>query len=361
MGKLPAAVKWPLIVLIVILALLGILFGYLFASRQYWVLRQKTALAKMENMRPADIAESARYSADFSEDLPFNMVRMIATHNSYHRQPDPIRLFFMGLVKPDEPAKLKYTHQALPDQLDNGIRSFELDVRVKSGKFLISHVPLVDDLGPHPDFGRTLREIKRWSEANPGHSPLVLLLELKEDWMFLQPGLKEFTGQDLTELDKVILDVFGRRTLFTPDDFRGDSGTMKTALTEKGWPRFGDLKNKVLMVLHTNDRIDPLYAAGDSSLSGKMMFTSSSADTLRDDAVFVIHNDPQPEVIGPLLELGCIVRTRTDADLYYSEEQRDQALLSHAQILSTDFPPGHQNGAFPALEFAPGKTISVRQ
>jgi hypothetical protein len=38
---------------------------------------------------------------------------MIATHNSYRRRADGLRLFFIGLARPGEPAKLAYTYPSL--------------------------------------------------------------------------------------------------------------------------------------------------------------------------------------------------------------------------------------------------------
>ncbi|MBE0700348.1 MAG: hypothetical protein IH571_01550, partial [Acholeplasmataceae bacterium] len=54
-------------------------------------------------------------------------------------------------------------------------------------------------------------------------------------------------------------------------------------------------------------------------------------------ASFVVHNDPQIEVISNLVNQNYIVRTRIDANLIYDEQNYNDAIASGAQILSSDF------------------------
>jgi hypothetical protein len=145
--------------------------------------------------------------------------------------------------------------------------------------------------------------------------------------------------------------------LVTPDTVRGSHATPVESVREQGWPALGALRGRIVFVLHTDSEIDALYVAGDPSLSGRVMFSSSGPRELRDDAVFVIHNDPAPESIRELTGERRIVRTRADADTEVIDAKRVNALQSRAQIVSTDYPSGSPNDAAGVVEFAPGKTL----
>ena len=234
----------------------------------------------------------------------------------------------------------------------------------------------MDNRGPHPDFSLTLREITLWSERRPGHVPIVILLELKSDYMFLDPGLVEWDAGALSRLDDTVRAAIPSGRLLTPDEMRGGAASMAAVRGDAapgagepgaGWPPLGELRDRILVVLHTSGTIDELYVAGDPRLTGRAMFTSASGESLlagaeRPDALFAIHNDPDPEAIAQLTESGLIVRTRADADLEASVHQRSEALGSTAQIVSTDLPPGHPNDpALGTVEFAAGATLTQRR
>ena len=92
------------------------------------------------------------------------------------------------------------------------MRSFELDLRCRKGDFEVIHAPLMDNSSTCPRFELALEEILLWSLHNPGHIPLVFLLELKGDWMFLDPALHDFTSEELSRLDGMIKDTLGRNS-----------------------------------------------------------------------------------------------------------------------------------------------------
>jgi hypothetical protein len=197
-----------------------------------------------------------------------------------------------------------------------------------------------------------------WSRQNPGHAPVIIILELKEDWMSLNPLLETFSAENLGAMEALARETLGD-LLYTPDDFRGSFKTMAEARTFRGWPEAAFMQGRFLLVIHTDERLDPLYSREDSGLSGRAFFTSSPSGALRDDAVFIIHNDPERAVIAPLVASGYMVRTRADADLRWSPSQREAALDSGAQILSTDFPPGHENHPeAPPFLFEGGGTLN---
>ena len=73
-------------------------------------------------------------SAQPSNELKLNEVRIIASHNSYKDYPHKKVLKFLDRIKDklgeqNDPKKMDYGHLPLKDQLDShGVRGFELDI-----------------------------------------------------------------------------------------------------------------------------------------------------------------------------------------------------------------------------------------
>ena len=365
MNRIWKVARVLLIVVGALIALFLILLTYLWLSGRVWYPRQRSRVDALSEQALVIINEDERTVTPLNDNLPLNSLRMIASHNSYHLEPDWIRRFLIGLAEPEEPAKLRYSHQTLWDQLENGVRSFELDVRARRNRFTITHVPLVDNRGPNPDFPTALREIVLWSERHRDHVPIIVLLELKSDWMFLDPGLKGWDGGVLDRLDDLVRSTVPIDQLLRPSMVRRDAASLTDAIARYGWPTLAETRGRIMFVVHTDEKIDPLDVAGDPGLSGRSMFTSRpgehapGGEEARPDAVVVIHNEPDPESIAVLTAAGLIVRTRADGDGSFTAEQRAAALTSGAQIISTDLPPGHPNDpARGVVEFAPGKTLA---
>src|SRR5688572_7715905 len=57
-----------------------------------------------------------------------NEVQAIGTHNSYHVQASPALFGLLTAFDATLAASIEYTHRPLAEQLDRGIRQFELDV-----------------------------------------------------------------------------------------------------------------------------------------------------------------------------------------------------------------------------------------
>lgn len=297
------------------------------------------------------------------ESTPFGKLRSIATHNSYRKRSSALRLLFVELAKPGEAAKLAYGHPAPWDQLEAGIRSFELDLRYGQRGFECAHVPLVDDRSAVPDFALALREISLWSKRHPGHAPITLLLELKDDYRFLDPTLSAIGGAELGLLDETLSANLGPR-LFKPDELRGSSASLSAAVADGGWPSLGAMRGRVIAILHADEGYRRLYLNGRSNLEGRAMFTSVDAigaPGSAPDAAFAILNDPlgRSAEIAEALSRGLIVRTRADADCVTDPGIRDAALASGAQIVSTDFPPSYPAGLGYSAAFAGGATLSA--
>lgn len=109
-----------------------------------------------------------------------------------------------------------------------------------------------------------------------------------------------------------------------------------------------------MMFFFSNDEsVREAYVAEQSNLTGRSVFTSSQ--TGADDAVFAVRDDPADVEIASNLAAGMIVRTRADADLATSVTERERALASGAQVVSTDFPPSEpQAGTGYVVQFRGG-------
>ena len=193
--------------------------------------------------------------------LRLNHMQVKGTHNSYHQEPE--------LVFHESHA---YSHPPLDVQMqDHGVRAFEIDVHLENGEVTVYHIIFIDEETSCATFTQCLEVIKGWSDLNQGHLPIMVWIEVKE-----QTGGGAFT--DLTILDDRITAVFSPERLVTPDDVRGDHGSLREALTETGWPTLGEVRNRAMfMVLNGGSGTDA-YTYEGQSLDDRVMFMGASAE-----------------------------------------------------------------------------------
>ena len=276
-------------------------------------------------------AQSARANR-LDGKLRTNQVQVLATHNSYHIQQDaPIQ----------SSPTTQYTHAPLDQQLDLGVRGFEIDVvNAPDGSFPVVHTPVVDATSNCTPLAQCLQVIRTWSEAHPGHVPIFVLIEPKNDDVdfVIDPTLRRFDAAGLDQLDKTVRSSLGRG-LITPDSVRGKSKTLRSAVTGRGWPTLAKTRGKTLVALNTGGTIRGAFLQGHPSLERRAMFVT--ADEQSPAAAVIKMDDPDEARIQALVKQGFIVRTRADADLIEARNndtsRREIALRSGAQIVSTDF------------------------
>ncbi|PLW67215.1 Ca2+-dependent phosphoinositide-specific phospholipase C [Pseudohalioglobus lutimaris] len=338
-----------------------------------------------------------------------NQIQVIGTHNSYAQPPDPramaimaprLQAIFEGMftrMSSQEKAKfaeehpvllekgfgasLDYIHPPLEYQLRAGLRSLEIDLYVdrEGGRFAdplpyrqlreagekdlaplydnalrepglkVLHVADVDFRSHCPTFRICLTQMRQWSEKNPGHSPVFVLLEPKLPGLNRAiPGAAEvdaFTEMDFDEMDSSIQEVLGRKRVFTPDDLRGSAATLEAAaLSQDGWPRLDQSRGKfVFLLLVPGENFEALspYTARRPSLKGRMAFMQGKPGMPHTAFVMVDNHLTDPAVIPSLVKRGYLVRSRADIDtheaLLNATERRDKTLASGAQVISTDF------------------------
>ncbi|MDQ1380407.1 MAG: hypothetical protein QOJ71_1126 [Actinomycetota bacterium] len=303
----------------------------------------------------APTTTAAAYPLDNT--LRMDQIQVLASHNSYHGRPYPQVLAALYKSTAALARTLDYTHAPLPQQFAIGVRQIELDVwsdpaggkyakpsfpiaqgvRIPDNPvmnepgFKIIHQADVDTNSTCLTFVLCLKLVKTWSDANPGHVPFGIQIEMKDD-----------TANEplFTELEKEILSVFSRTDMVTPDDVRGDAATLGAAVRAHGWPTLGQTRGKVYFLLD-NEGFRAAYLVGHPSLRGRLIFAPSSPG--QDDAAFAKLNNPVGDAtkIKAALAAHMIVRTRADADTgearLNDHSHEKVALSGGAQIVSTDY------------------------
>jgi hypothetical protein len=325
-----------------------------------------------------------------AQGLKMNEIQIVGTHNSYHAGISPNEMAYLRKVNPKAADALDYRHPSLVTQLNDGVRQLEIDVygdskgglfahpagpslAAKGGfpadpdfdpkrimdkpGFKVLHVQDIDYRSNCQPFTDCLTQIRTWSKAHPGHLPLFILVENKDDrprgdYMVTPEPL---TIETFRRLDAEVRSVFQPSEMITPDDVRGTHKTLEEAILTAGWPTLESARGKVVFLLDQR-RVGPLYTQGHPSLEGRVFFTNSQPGT--PDAAFIEANDSasDPNLVAGLVRKGYLVRTMTDpgpAGVRANDtKRRDASISSGAQILSTDYPfqEPASSGYFVAVE-----------
>ena len=309
------------------------------------------------------------------EGLPVNGVQFVGSHNSYRlRTHPPLFRYLMNLrgvlPKAEDPAGWDYEHEAFDVQLGQyGVRSLEIDVYydphggafakrqgnrltaddvdakdealLKPG-FKVLHFPDFDYRSNYPTFASALAAVKSWSDGHPGHEPLFLHLETKDESGAGRIPMKDLTvppkwdASACDALDREIRAVFGRE-LFAPDELRGTRASLAAAATEGAWPALREMRGRVVFVME--GCAVKRYRAEKPALEGRASFIFGEPG--RADSAFLLMNDPRNPAIRERVKEGYFVRTRADSDTREARSgdvsRRDAAFASGAQIVSTDY------------------------
>ncbi|MBU6280693.1 right-handed parallel beta-helix repeat-containing protein [bacterium] len=306
--------------------------------------------------------------------LRLNDLQVLGTHNSYHVQVRPEIFGLLEAYSKPLAESLEYSHRPLPQQFGElGIRAIELDVFADpaGGRYAdpagARFAGIPEDLRPNMveagmkvlhvqdiDYRSTCRTLKAclslvrdWSDAHPGHAPIMIQIEAKDDPIpdpydlgFVVP--LPFGAAEFDALDAEIRSVLPDDKLITPDDVRGSHPTLEEAILQDGWPTLRESRGKVLFTLDNGGGYLEDYVSGHPSLSGRVLFVSAPRGT--PEAAFLKLNDPvgSQQAIRDAVAAGYIVRTRADGDTVQARTgdttQREAALASGAHFVSTDYP-----------------------
>lgn len=297
-----------------------------------------------------------------------NQLQAIGSHNSYHVAPPAGLLGTLQKFNKDA-AAWNYTHPPLAAQLDAGLRQFELDVfadskgglfaspmglklaalsgtklppfdpagELKKPGFKVLHVPDLDCWSHVPTFKAALTEMRNWSDKNPRHLPLMILVECKDQPHPPLPTKPEpLTRERLLELEQEILSVLPAPRILRPDEVRGKAATLREAVLKNGWPALDALRGKFLFCLDNTDAIRSRYLEGNPSLEQRLLF-ASAPDATHPAAAWFKRNDPVRDHAGilDLVKAGFLVRTRADTR-QPDPAMKEKAFTSGAQWISTD-------------------------
>lgn len=341
-----------------------------------------------------------------SQALKLNQIQVLGTHNSYSNFVDPSLLAvlakaanekmasFMDNMSTEQIAQFKEEHpnpmdfaqglnygfSSLTDQLNHGVRGLEIDLHhdPDGGRFmhpagytmLTGRGVALDTLLPHDKtdlekpglkvlhmadfdfrsscnlFTRCLQEMKDWSDANPAHAPIFVMLEAKGKGIDGFPGATEvlrFDKAAYASMDNDIIQVLGRERLITPDDVRGHYPTLETAVQAHNWPSLESSKGKfVFMLIAAGDTSDlGHYTASRPNLEGRVAFLRSTPGQAHSAFILMDNAIVRQEEIQALVKQGYLVRTRSDIETYeakVNDQRRAKAAFSSgAQVISTDF------------------------
>jgi hypothetical protein len=320
---------------------------------------------------------NARKILGATGEVRLNQIQVIGSHNSYHVAPAPQVMTLIAAAGASQAQALDYTHPPLAEQFSTrSVRQIELDIYQdpKGDRFVspaarkmlalrgtdpgpdpnagdvlrrpgmkVLHVPDWDYRSTAPTFVEALKQVRHWSKGHPDHVPIMILLELKVDSAAVEiPRPPQFDRKALELLEGEILSVFPREEIITPEQVRGACATLAEAIRKRGWPTLDSVRGRVIFALDNEDRVRDRYLELHPSLEGQILF--ASVDESHPQAGWFKINDPITEFdrIRRLVAAGYLVRTRADADTRQARgnvvTQRDKALASGAQFVSTDYP-----------------------
>lgn len=284
--------------------------------------------------------------AEIENGLRFNELRYIATHNSYQTESvEELKNIYynlsdltFGLVSRKT---ADFVSPTLTEQLESGIFSLELDVEVidkgDGVLFTCMHSPNTQKTTSCYDFSLALKEIAMWSDNNPDHLPITIIIEPKENFIPAD-GYKILGSKYVDDFDKVLRDGLGDK-LFTPADMLRDYNSFGEMRRADDWCEVKDMLGKVLILFH-ECRATEDYIKIDPSLKSQAMFPMLSASgAQRDCASFLLINDPENcDSAYYIDKMNFVVRTRADKFTKVTGKRREDAFACGAQIISTDYP-----------------------
>jgi hypothetical protein len=275
--------------------------------------------------------EESGDTGPLGEPLRLDHLQAVGTHNSYHLAPSSAIQAW------------NYSHRPLDEQLEIGVRQFELDLyRDAEGVFEVYHIASFDQETTCATLEVCITTMAAWSQAHSDHHPIVVLLEPKDSVGSVD------AAEYVDALEAVVASSWPVDRILTPDLVARDHGSLRAGLEAEGWPVIDDVRGRALFVLHTAGALrDELVARGPTT---PLLFPDAMGALEADHAAFHSMNDPigGAQAITGAVQAGHLVRTRADADnvepAMGDETRRDAALESGAHFISTDWPEPAPSG-----------------
>ncbi len=307
------------------------------------------------------------------DSLRLNEIQMIGSHNSYKIAIEPELWKYLLAQDSMKAIKLQYSHVSMVQQLELGLRNLEIDVfhdpagglfknpqglsilkekgitpqefdkenKLDQPGMKVFHIQEIDFRSHHLLFKDCLSAMKKWSDNNPKHLPVIITLNTKDKKIegFREPS--PFLKNAIDSVDIEIRNVLPEEKLITPDFIRGDHKTLADAITKHGWPKISKLRGRFLFVLDQSGDKLKRYLDGHKNLENRVMFVNVKPGN--PNAAFMIVNKPgrDKKRIQKLVKKGFLVRTRSDASTFQarnnSYKRFEAAKSSGAQVITTDY------------------------
>ncbi|MFX1418875.1 MAG: hypothetical protein ACFE9N_08150 [Promethearchaeota archaeon] len=174
---------------------------------------------------------------------------------------------------------------SIREQLNKGVRGLEYDLHDDKIQeledfevyHLQNHIDVLLSEDGNPDdllFSNWLKVLDDWSsEQNKDHAPITLFIELKDGIIDSNNEPEELYG--IKKMNKIILDSFQPKTLYTFKDFRESNFK---------WPTVRELKGRILLVLVSY--WGGYWAASEDGFESRLKYLKNSLEG-KDDVCFV--------------------------------------------------------------------------
>ncbi len=319
---------------------------------------------------PCDESKIAAFDIDeaVSSGVKFNEVAFLGTHNSYKSGTTSeykklfaaIDVLTFGIAAG---VTADFSADTLTEQLQLGIRNLEIDIEtvVKDGEigFVTSHIPYIDNVSSCYDFKGALEEIKLWSDNNPGHLPVTIIIEPKSGVPAID-GMRNFNIDYANALDSLVFSVLGE-TLLSPKDMMRDYASFKEMRENDGWLPLGDTLGRVMILLHDCSVTDK-FIKQDETIKSRAMFPMLRYDDRNESYTsFILDNEPDKALeheSESIDECKLIVRTRADSFPNFSEKRYESVNKCSSQIISSDYVVRTEDTPYHTFSFG-GYTVKL--
>ena len=303
-----------------------------------------------KNYTPKNEADLAAFDLEkaIEDGVKLNEIAILGTHNSYQTLATKETRFLMNIIEAITFEKFglntfDFEMDTLTEQLEMGIRNVEIDIETldKDNKIEIkvTHNSIVDNASSAYDFTKAMEEIKLWSDNNPDHIPVIIIVEPKS-FVIEVNGMKKFSLDYAKEVDKILENTLGD-SLLTPKDMLRDYASFKEMRENDDWLTLKEAQGKILVLLHDCD-VTESYIALDESIKTQKMFPMLRYDDRNESYTsFILENDvwnADSRKAESIDECKLIVRTRADKYPDYSDERYEVTENCGSQIITTDFP-----------------------
>eukprot|EP00048_Salpingoeca_helianthica_P003757 m.70185 g.70185 ORF g.70185 m.70185 type:complete len:355 (+) comp12879_c0_seq2:78-1142(+) len=252
-----------------------------------------------------------------------NHYQLFGTHNSYHQR--------SWLPVPP----WQYSHKPIATQLDQGARTIEFDVHFGHGKWVVFHLPILDDHSSVNCLRDAFGQVRAWSEAHPCHFPLTIILEPK----YLLDLHHWCTRAVLESLETLLLESFPREMLITPADIQGNYSSLRQAIEARGWPSVASARGKVLFEFDFwNENRLCRDAFDQVPLTSRLLFERRMGDIASDASIVELASD-DPATITALAREHFLVRSyigSINQNPDATREAWDTALAAGMHLIATD-------------------------